>query len=143
MHGTLKHLPFAVYRTALAFTIVLGSLITWLGIPALWIWLAGQLYYDYPSIYLVAAGGCPLTMIIWGWALYRLNARYLELNPPPSDAPGTQRSAWLGSLSGGRRPQRRQASLLDVSMIVSVIIALTVMAVWFFAFAHAYGPLPD
>ena len=63
--------------------------------------------------------------------------------PPPADAPGTQRSAWLGSLSAERRPRRRQASLLDVSMIVSVIIALTAMAVWFFAFAHNTGPLPE
>lgn len=143
MHGTLRQLPFAVYRNALAFTIVLGSLITWLGIPAFWIWLAGQFYYDYPSIYLVAAGGCPLTMIIWGWGLYRLNRRYMDLAPPPPDVPGVQRSAWLGSLSGDRKPARRQASLLDISMIVSVILAVTVMAVWFFAFAHTYGPLPD
>jgi cytoskeletal protein RodZ len=54
-----------------------------------------------------------------------------------------QRSAWLGSLSDNRKPKRHQLSLLDVSMIVSVIIALTAMAVWFFAFAHTTGPLPD
>jgi hypothetical protein len=82
-------------------------------------------------------------MILWGYALYRLNGIYLDLTPPPPDAPGIQRSAWLGSLSGDRTPKRRQATLLDVSMIVSVIIAVTVMAVWFFAFAHNTGPLPE
>ena len=142
MH-TLKEFPFAVYRAALALTIVVGSLVTWIGIPAFWIWLAGQLSHDYPSIYVVALGGCPLTMIVWGWVLYRINGVYSDLTPPPADAPGVQRSAWLGSLSGERSPRRRQATLLDVSMIVSVIIALTVMAVWFFAFAHTYGPLPE
>jgi hypothetical protein len=132
-----------MYRAALACVIVVGSLITWIGIPLVWVWIAGQLIDEYPSIYLLALAACPLTMIIWGWALYRINLIYLDLSPPPPDAPGTQRSAWLGSLSDNRRPKRRQASLLDVSMIVSVIIALTAMAVWFFAFAHNSGPLPD
>jgi hypothetical protein len=92
---------------------------------------------------MLALGACPLTMIGWGWALYRVNAIYLEISPPPPDAPGAQRSAWLGSLSAERKARRRQPTLLDVSMVVSVIVALSVMAVWFFAFAHTTGPLPD
>ena len=143
MHALGRSLPLAVYRTALALTIVVGSLITWIGIPLFWIWVAGQLIHEYPSIYLLALGACPVTMIVWGWVLYRLNVIYTELTARAADAPGTQRSAWLGSLSGDRTPRRRQATLLDVSMIVSVIIALTVMAVWFFVFAHNTGPLPD
>ena len=132
-----------MYRAALALVIVVGSLITWIGIPLFWVWLAGQLIDEYPSIYLLALGACPLTMILWGWLLYRLNAIYLDLTPPRRDAPGVQRSAWLGSLSGERKPRRRQATLLDASMIGSVIIALTAMAVWFFVFAHNTGPLPE
>ena len=132
-----------MYRTALACVIIVGSLVFWIGIPLFWIWVAGQLIDEYPSIYLLALAACPLTMIVWGWILYRVNAIYVELTPPPPDAPGLQRSAWLGSLSGDRRPKRRQASLLDVSMVVSVIIALTALMVWFFAFAHSTGPLPD
>ena len=132
-----------MYRAALACVIVVGSLVFWIGIPLFWIWVAGQLIDEYPSIYLLALAACPLTMIVWGWVLYRVNAIYVELTPPPPDAPGVQRSAWLGSLSGDRRPKRRQASLLDVSMVVSVIIALTALTVWFFAFAHSSGPLPD
>jgi hypothetical protein len=132
-----------MYRTALAFVIVIGSLITWIGIPLFWVWVAGQLIHEYPSIYLLALAACPVTMIGWGWMLYRVNSVYTELSARASDAPGTQRSAWLGSLSGDRKPRRRQATLLDVSMIVSVIIAVTAMAVWFFAFAHNSGPLPD
>ena len=132
-----------MYRAALALVIVIGSLITWIGIPLFWVWIAGQLIDEYPSIYLLALAACPVTMILWGWLLYRINAIYLELTPPPPDAPGVQRSAWLGSMSGERKPRRQQATLLDFSMIVSVIIALTAMAVWFFAFAHNTGPLPD
>jgi hypothetical protein len=132
-----------MYRAVLALVIVVGSLITWIGIPLFWVWIAGQLIDEYPSIYLLALAACPLTMILWGWLLYRVNAIYLALSPPPEAAPGVQRSAWLGSLSGDRKPRRRQATLLDASMIVSVIIALTAMAVWFFVFAHNTGPLPD
>lgn len=143
MHVIGRSLPLAVYRATLALIIVLGSLITWIGIPLLWIWIAGRLVNDYPSVYMLALAACPLTMILWGWALSRVNRRYSELGTPQGEHPGTQRSAWLGSLSGGRRPTRRQATLLDVSMIVSVIIALVAMAVWFFAFAHTTGPLPD
>ena len=127
-------------RGALACVIVIGSLVFWIGIPLFWIWVAGQLIDEYPSIYLLVLAACPLTMIIWGWVLYRVNAIYVDLTPPRRDAPGVQRSAWLGSLSGDPTPKRRQASLLDVSMIVSVIIALTAMAVWFFVFAHNFGP---
>ena len=135
MHALGRSLPLAMYRTALGLVIVVGSLVMWIGIPLFWVWLAGQLIDEYPSIYLLSLAACPLTMILWGWALYRINSVYVELTPPRAEAPGTQRSAWLGSLSGERRPRRRQATLLDLSMIVSVIIALTAMAVWFFAFA--------
>ena len=143
MHAIIRSAPLAVYRALLAIAIVAGSLALWIGIPLFWIWVAGQLIDDYPSIYLIALAFCPLTMILWGWLLHRMNAVYLELAPPPPDALGAQRSAWLGSLSAERGPRRREATLLDVSMIISVIIALTVMAVWFFAFAHTTGPLPD
>ena len=132
-----------MFRTALACVIIVGSLIFWIGIPLFWIWIAGQLIDEYPSIYLFAMAACPLTMIGWGWVLNRVNRVYLHVTPPPPDAPGTQRSAWLGSLSAERRPRRRAPTLLDVSMIISVIIALMAMAVWFFVFAHNAGPLPE
>jgi hypothetical protein len=143
MHAIGRSAPLAVYRGALAVAIVVGSLAMWIGIPLFWIWVAGRLIDEYPSIYLLALAACPLTMIGWGWMLYRLNAIYVEIAPRPDETPGSQRSAWLGSLSDNRRPRRREATLLDVSMIVSVIIALAAMAVWFFAFAHNTGPLPD
>jgi hypothetical protein len=132
-----------VYRGVLAVAIVVGSLAMWLGLPLFWIWVVTRLVDEYPSIYLFSLAACPLTMILWGWMLSRLNRIYVQLRPRLPEAPGVQRSAWLGSLSGERQPRRRQTTLLDVSMIVSVIIALTVMAVWFFGFAHLWGPFPE
>jgi hypothetical protein len=143
MHALVKTAPIAVYRFALGSVIVLGSLGMWVGIPAFWIWVIGQLISEYPSIYMLASAACPLTMILAGWALYRVNRVYVEMFQLPADAPGTQRSAWLGSLSAERKPRRREPTLLDVSMVVSVMVALTAIVVWFFAFAHNIGPLPD
>ena len=100
MHAIVRSAPLAVYRGALAVAIVVGSLALWIGIPLFWIWVAGQLIDEYPSIYLLALAACPLTMIVWGWMLYRINRVYCELTPHAADAPGVQRSAWLGSLSG-------------------------------------------
>ena len=143
MHTIGRSAPLAVYRAALAAVIVVGSLAMWLGIPLFWVWLISQLTAEYPSVYMLALAACPVTMIAAGWALHRVNRVYVALSPPPVDLPGVQRSAWLGSMSGDRKPRRRQPSLLDVSMVVSVIVAVMVMAVWFFAFAHLWGPFPD
>jgi hypothetical protein len=116
--------------------IFLGSLVLWLGIPAGWIWLASQLVDRYPSVYAIAIVACPATMAGWGWVLYRIYAVYVGVRGVRDEQP---RSAWLKSLSAERGP-RRPRSVLDVSMTVSVIVALLVIAIWFFFFAHNYGP---
>jgi hypothetical protein len=129
-----------VVRAALAVTIVVGSLFTWLGIPLFWIWVAAQLSDDYPLVYMVALAACPATMAAWGFMLYRLNAVYMLMGPP-REGPPQRRSAWLKSVSG-ERGRRVPASLIDVSMAASVVIALAAMAVWFFGFAENYVPFP-
>jgi hypothetical protein len=46
---------------------------------------------------------------------------------------------WHESLSGERGSQRRR-TVLDVVMIVSVVVAGSAFAVWFFLFAHPGMP---
>jgi len=121
----------------LVLLIFLGSLVLWLGIPAAWIWIASQLVADYPSIYAVALVACPSTMAGWGWVLYRIYAIYVDVHgAPPEERAHT---AWLKSLSGSTA-RRRPRSVLEISMTFSVITALLTMAIWFFFFAHNYGP---
>ena len=120
----------------LAVAIVLGSVVMWLGIPGGWLWIVTKLSADYPMIYFGALAGCPLTMIGWGLLLGRLNAIYLY---ETGQAGGREQTAWLRSLSGERKP-RRARSLLDWSMTVSVLLAMLVMAIWFFFYATNYGP---
>jgi hypothetical protein len=120
----------------LAGAIVLGSLILWIAIPAAWVWGASQLVTRYPIVYAAALLGCPATMVLWGWVLHRLNVVYLRVSgaeqPPPS------RSPWLKSLSAERRRYAR-GSVLEISITVSLIIAVVAMAIWFFFFAHNFG----
>jgi hypothetical protein len=128
-------------RASLAVTIVAGSLFTWLAIPLFWIWVAAQFTEEHPLVYMVALAACPATMAIWGFMLYRLNAMYVALGPPEERTQPAARSAWLKSVSG-ERGRRRPTSLIDTSMAVSVVIAVVVMAVWFFSVAESYVPFP-
>jgi hypothetical protein len=121
----------------LVLLIFVGSLVLWLGIPAAWIWIASQLVADYPSIYAVALVACPSTMAGWGWVLYRLYAIYVDVHGEPEGE--RQHTAWLKSLSS-ERGRRRPRTVLEISMTASVTIALLTMAIWFFFFAHNYGP---
>ena len=56
-------------------------------------------------------------MVTWGLSCARLNGAYLR---ETGGHPDRQRTAWLKSLSGERGP-RRQRSLLDWSMTISVL----------------------
>ena len=133
--------PPAALRAAIAVTIVVGSLFTWVGLPLLWVWIASHLSDDYPMVYVVALAACPATMAAWGFMLYRLNAVYVSLSPPDERRPAA-RSAWLRSSSSEARDRRAPASLIDMSMAASVLIAIIAMAVWFFFFAENYGVMP-
>jgi hypothetical protein len=116
--------------------IFLGSLVMWIGVPVGWVWLASRLADHYPEVYAAALFGCVVTMALLGLLLARLNGLHLRLT---GGHPTRSRTAWLKSLSGDRRAIR-QRTVLDTSMVVSVVIAILAMAVWFFFFAHSYTP---
>ena len=121
---------------ALAALIFIGSLVMWIGLPLGWVWVVSRFADHYPDVYAGALFGCPVTMVLFGLLLTRLNAAHLRVtHRHPSQA----RTAWLKSLSGDRHA-RRQWTVLDTSMVISVVIAIVTMAVWYFFFAHAYNP---
>lgn len=123
-------------EVGLAAAIFVGSLVLWLGLPAGWLWLVSRLMAEYPTIWAAAVFGAPLTMAAWGWGLARLEAVYMRLS---GGAPAQTRTAWLKSLSGDRtrRPPR---GVLDVSMTISVVLAILTLMIWFFFFAENYSP---
>ena len=121
----------------LAAFICVGSAVLWIGVPAGGMWLAGQVTRTAEAFLFFVLGGIPLTMIAFGFVLFRVNAVYERLRPTRS--PGPSRAAWLNAATEERRSLRRLRagrSLLDVSMAVSVVTALVLMVVWFFVFAE-------
>jgi len=126
-----------VAAAALVPLLGLGSLALWTVVPMGWFWIASSLSDSYLTVYWVALLGCPLTMVLWGWGLYRINAVYLRLSGRDVAA---QRRDWPES-AGTRRP----VMLLDVLLIASAVLALITVIVWFFFFAGSptSTPIPD
>jgi hypothetical protein len=120
-----------------------GSLALWLGIPAAGLWLVSKMS-DNGIFVVFAVFGifCPAAMTALGLLLGRLNGTYYRLLGVD---PGRRPPAWRSSLSGDRASARRPRNVLEVSLTLSVVIAIVAMAVWFFFFAHSptpAGPAP-
>ena len=134
-----------VAKPAAAFLVLMmgaGSIFLWLGLPFLWIWGMSQLVdTSQPSLgpYVAIAFGLPLSMIVFGRALFKLNSVYARVTGQTSEV--RVQLAWLRSMRGERQPQRT-SSVLDVVMVVSVGLALFAAAVWFFLFAGSSLPNP-
>jgi hypothetical protein len=135
--GVMPHPARRVLAAFLALVIVLGSGLLWIGVPIAGFWVAGQLFTDAVHFLLFVLGTVPLTMVLVGFALYRVNALYMSLRD--QDEPGPSRSAWLVSDSDERRSVRLRRGgrqLIEVAMTVSIVMALVLMVIWFFFFAH-------
>jgi hypothetical protein len=131
-----RGVPTRALGYMLAALIFAGSLVMWIGIPLGWVWLVSRVADHYPDVYAGALFGCPVTMVLFGLLLARLNALHLRVTGGHADR---GRTAWLKSLSGDRIA-RRSRTVLDTSMVVSVVIAIVAMAIWYFFFAHSYTP---
>ena len=117
-----------------------GSVFLWIGIPAGWLLIASRLYSAYPKIYLVAIIFCPLTMILFGWFLVRLNGMYLGLFPSREENGRQGRAAWMRSI-GADASTRQPLPVLEMFMSISVALAVVAFLVWFFFFAGSSLPL--
>ena len=125
---------------ALVVAMGVGSLVLWIGLPLGWLWLAGRLSEDYPTIYLIALAAAPLSMVLFGWGLYRLNRVYMRVSGAPVPSAGRQRSAWMRSMRDDRN-LRAPKNVLDTFMAISVAIAFVLFLIWFFFFAGSSLPL--
>jgi hypothetical protein len=120
----------------------IGSIVLWLGVPLGWIYLASKLVdSSQPTMgpYVLVLIGIPVTMIIVGKLLTRLNRVYGEVT-------GTTPHVrvvlpWHRSLRD-ERDAGAPRTILDVVMVVSVALALLCFAIWFFAFAGSSLPTP-
>jgi hypothetical protein len=118
--------------------IVLGSLFLWIGVPALGMWIAGELTQSAQGFLFAVLGGIPLAMIATGFLLHRLSAAY-ERTRDSGDAPPPGRSAWLVSHTderGSARRARAPRTLAEQAMTGSAVTALVLILVWFFFIAE-------
>lgn len=118
----------------------LGSIVLWIGIPLFWVWVASRLSASsQPTLgpYVLILVAIPVSMFLLGRMLARLNGVYGSIT---GRAP-TMRVAlpWMRSMRG-ERSSPRPATVLDIVMVSSVLVALLTIAVWFFAFAGSSLP---
>jgi hypothetical protein len=136
-----RRVPIRVAELLLILLMLVGSVFLWLGIPVGWLWIASKLSTKYPNIYLLCLVFCPLTMILFGWVLVRLNVLYLGLFPEPEERPRRGREAWMRSV-GADVSVRRPRPVLETCMSISVVLALVALVVWFVFFAGSSLPPP-
>jgi hypothetical protein len=123
---------------AIVALMALGSVFMWIGIPVGLLYLASLIAgSSRPSMgpYLLVLIGLPLGMGLVGKALAVLDRRYAERLGEER----RYRPAWTKSMRGERESTHRW-TVLDTVMLWSVLIALLLTAIWFFAFAGS--PLP-
>jgi hypothetical protein len=121
----------------LAAGIFLGSFALWILVPVGSLWIGSLIANDATTMMLCVLIICPIAMLACGLGLSALYRAYLRV----SDAqPTTDRTAWLGSLSGDRRPKRGRRPVLDFSLTFSAGTAIVLLLVWFLFLAENYSP---
>ena len=87
--------------------------------------------------YLLVIAGIPITMVVWGKLLFKLDSVYSSLTGQKSEV--QFRAPWLKSMRGERDSGRR-LTVLELTMVISVSLALFAFGVWFFLFAGSSLP---
>jgi hypothetical protein len=118
-----------------------GSILMWIGLPLGLIWIASAISESsQPSMgpYLLILVGLPIGAIVIGKALGALDRMHGRVT---GRIGGEQkRNTWMNSMGEKASTNRRERSVLDTVMIVSVLSALVLGAIWFLLFAGS--PLP-
>src|SRR3954449_6783532 len=134
---TLVTRPIAVLLVLL---MAVGSVVLWIGIPVGWVWVASRtVKTSQPTLgpYLLVLLATPLTMWLWGKLLFRLNDVYSRLTGQSYEV--RTQLPWHKSMRG-ERGSGRKTTVLDLVMMISVSLALTAFAIWFFLFAGSSIP---
>jgi hypothetical protein len=119
----------------------IGSIAMWLVTPAFWLWVASRMTSStQPSAgpYLLVIAGTVVTMIVIGKLLGALNRAHQRLMGAEDER--RRQATWMRSMRGERQVASAPRGVLEVVMMVSVGLALVVMAVWFFGFAGSSLP---
>jgi hypothetical protein len=114
----------------------LGSLALWIAIPAGWLWVTRDLQ-PLGARFLIVIVGCVSSMLGAGVFLYRLEAVYVRLTGATEPEPATP--GWLRSVGDAGLPRRR-LTLLETFLVVSALIALVGLVLWWALLADSPNP---
>ena len=134
---TIAAAPAALFLIVL---MAIGSVVLWIGIPVGWLYIASLMVdSSQPTLgpYILIIFGIPITMVIFGKALFTLDRAFERVTNRRSET--EFRAPWLKSMRAERTTKRR-LSVLEGVMIVSVSLALLAFGVWFFLFAGSSLP---
>lgn len=119
----------------------IGSIALWIAVPIFWLWLGSQMQSNTQETgfgpYLVVLVGIAVSVALLAKGLAALNRAYKRL--AGEDAVVRVRMPWHRSMRG-EEDSRPPRSVLDVVMVISVSLAATAMAIWFFFFAGSSLP---
>jgi len=127
-----RRLTSAVMAVALG----VGSLAVWTLVPAAWLYLTRDVSPGGVR-FLAVVLGCPLTMVALVLLLYRVDSYRQRLRGTPERI--ASHSGWLRSVSDAPR-SRAKSSLLEVMLVVSALIAVVVLVVWWGLVADSLNP---
>jgi hypothetical protein len=132
-------------RSPVALLLVLlmaaGSILMWIGLPLGLIWIASAISdSSQPSMgpYLLILVGLPIGAIVIGKLLGMLDRMHGSVTGRTGGE--QRRNTWMNSMGEKAGTNRRERSVLDTVMIVSVLSALVLGGIWFLVFAGS--PLP-
>ena len=144
MEGSAPQAPLTgstrAAQVALIALMAIGSIALWIVIPVGWIWIASQMQKgSQPSLgpYLMVLFGVPISMVIMGKMLSKLNRVYA--NVTGKDYHVKVQMPWHKSMRG-ERDVGRPRTVLDVVMVISVLTAGAAFGIWFFVFAGSSLP---
>ena len=136
-------MPSALGRGAGSLLLVLlmgvGSIVMWIGVPVLWLYLASLLYKSTQPSFAVYFGvlvAIAASMALMGKLLGILNRWHMALTDRLPRR--REQTIWLKSMRGDAAA-RREHGILATVMAVSVGIALLIFGAWFLLFAEGGG----
>src|SRR5215208_1825109 len=136
----MRRSPWSPQALMLVALMAFGSVVMWIGVPLGLVYAASKLAGSSdPSLgpYLLVLSGLPVGMALVGKGLGTLDRAHQRLTGMGDE--GRYRGAWTRSLRGERVSTRR-GGVLDRVMVISVVVAGILFAVWFFAFAGSSLP---
>jgi hypothetical protein len=123
---TGSYLGERLVRAILGGALAVGALLLWFGIPSAVLWTLGKLTDSSTQHFVLGMIVVPISMVAFGVCLILLNWAYMNVGK-------SRRSELLNHTHRGQGP-------LAHVLILSVVINVTALVIWFVLFAHSSMP---